>query len=168
MKLAEIICQKIARFFYEAMIGRIMILQGMDLYPRCLRCSIRPDTLSRAAMVASLSSSIPITTMSPSRLPAGRSKNGRENRTDSSSWAIITARELSIRSMVALKGFLPPLFLVNDSPAPVFKCCHITAIVPDRGISSHEKGGVIHFPASGIDGYGGLGHQDKCRERIWA
>ena len=167
MKLAEIICPKNARFFYEAMIGRIMILQGRDLYPRCLRCSIRPDTRSRAAIVASISRSMPITTMSPSRLPAGRSESGRENRTDSSSWAIITARELSIRSMVALKGFLPPLFLVNDSPAPVFKCCHITAIVPDRGIPSHKKGGVIHFPASGIDGYGGFGHQDKCREHIW-
>jgi hypothetical protein len=102
MKLVEIICHKIARFFKKAMVERIMILQGMVLYPRCFSFSIRPDTRSRAAIVASISCSIPITTMSPSRHPLGRSESGRENRTDSSSWAISTARGLSIRSMVAL------------------------------------------------------------------
>jgi hypothetical protein len=100
--MADISARNMPVFFMMQLMEDLCSCQAETVIHGFFSFSIRPFTRSCVAVVASLSRSISIMTISPSLQPAGRSESGRVNRTDSSSRAINTARELSIRSIVAL------------------------------------------------------------------
>ena len=139
--MADNNCPDNAYFFYEAMDKRTMILPGRNRYSRFFSFSIRPFTRSRIAVVASQSRSISIMTLSPSLQPTGRSESGRVNRTDSSSRAINTARELSIRSIVALMFSRHYDLLSMIVPLPSLSVA-TSPLLPQTGVSRPIKRAV--------------------------
>ena len=166
MKMVEIICQKNAHFFMKRWLKESLSCKAGTL--SVVYQLINPFRYPLSCSHCSLNIPFDADYNNVSFTAASRKKWEWQGKPHG---FIILGDHHCKRAFDAVNGcshdFLPPLFLVNDSPAPVFKCCHIAAVVPYRGVPSHKKGGIIHFPVSGIDSYGGIGHQDKCRERIW-